>query len=84
MNCKDCMAICKTAKKPANPKKCAWYIPKTNGNLFRAKTDEELANLFCNLCCPSSIGGYVDCRIETKGCFACWLNWLRRASDDGA
>lgn len=81
MNCKGCMTICTTANKPADPKKCIGYIPKTNGNLFRAKTDEELADLFSNLSCPSSLGGNVDCRIETKGCFACWLDWLRRVTE---
>lgn len=53
---------------------------KTNADRFRAKTDEELAELFTHLCCPYSLGGggKLECNIENKGCKACWLDWLKQ------
>lgn len=51
--------------------------PKTNADRIRQMSDEELAELFKNLCCPYSLGGKVDCNIEDRGCSNCWLSWLK-------
>jgi len=51
--------------------------PKTNADSIRAMTDEELAELFNHLCCPYSLGGNVVCNAKNKGCYECWLNWLK-------
>lgn len=51
--------------------------PQTNADRIRGMTDEELAELFKNLCCPYSLGGKVDCNIENRGCGNCWLSWLK-------
>ena len=58
--------------------------PHTSADRIRALTDEELADLFQNLCCPYSLemGGWEGyCEIETKGCRNCWLDWLRKGGE---
>ena len=57
--------------------------PITNADRIRAMTPEELAELFVHLCCPYALGGKVDCNAENKGCYQCWLNWLRQEAKEG-
>lgn len=82
-NCKGCMSICGTANKPQEPEKCAGYIPKTNGNVMRRSSDEDLVDLFC--------GGYYDgpkfhCPVpgdcQTEDCSECFRNWLKSLAEE--
>lgn len=52
--------------------------PMTNGDRIRAMSDEELAELFRHLCCPYLLGAKVGCNAKNKGCFDCWLDWLKQ------
>lgn len=56
---------------------CSCYAPQTNADCLTSKTTEELAELFSHLCCPYSLGGNVKCNAESKGCYECWLDWLK-------
>ncbi len=80
MNCKGCMTICTTSKKPNDPTKCAGFIHRTNENLLRTKRDEELAKWFCDMAvcqlCP-----IADCT-GTRDCETRWLNWLRQEAEE--
>ena len=42
-----------------------------------SKTPEELAELLSHVCCPYFLGENVDCNVESKGCYACWISWLK-------
>lgn len=53
----------------------------TNGDRHRARTDEELAEVFSHFCCPYVFGGNVECNAENKGCKGCWLDWLKSEVD---
>ena len=54
---------------------------KTNGDMIRAMTDEELAELLWQCCCDC---GYEGCWIHDKGvsclncCESAFLDWLRQ------
>gem|GEM_PF-4352461 len=52
------------------------------GDLWRRKTDEELANSLLNIVsngkCPAGrYKGDDDC-VTMKRCYDCWLNWLKQ------
>lgn len=79
MNCRNCKKSgCSLAGKNHEMMfDCKSYIGNTNADHIRNMADEELAELFQNLCCPYSLGGKVDCNIENLGCGVCWLSWLK-------
>ena len=57
--------------------------PKTNADLIRAMTDEELAEIIpervdCSEC-PARIGDYRACK---EKCKETWLDWLKREADE--
>ena len=54
----------------------------TNYDRLISKTPEELAELFSHLCCPYSLGGKVDCNAGKKGCYQCWLDWLKQEATE--
>ena len=58
-------------------------VEPTNYDRLISKTPEELAELFMHLTCPYSIGGKVDCNAENKGCYQCWLDWLKQEEEEG-
>ncbi len=57
----------------------------TNGDRIRARTDEELADVFvdigeCNRRCPAKLG---DCIFSDSSCRSAWLNWLKSPVEGG-
>ena len=61
-NCKGCMAICGTVNKPKDPEKCAGYILKTNGNIFRGASDEIIAEFIASTAPASGTGCMTNTR----------------------
>lgn len=55
---------------------------KTNADYIRAMTDEELAFRLKEITCPFRYGGKVNCNIDNKGCYQCWLDWLKQEVDE--
>ena len=81
-NCRGCMAICGTANKPKDPEKCAGYIPKTNGNVFRGASDEIIAEFIasnrtdCYRCAARDL-------CEDGMCKNAWHQWLQSMAEEG-
>lgn len=84
MNCRGCMAICTTSKKPTVPENCAGYIPKTHGNLLRSMSDEELAenigeSIDCGVCKTMHHSESGECPSRSnQSCVDFWLDWLKQ------
>ena len=76
--------ICKYAGRPTYKSPCSeckefikyeYENKKTNADIIRSMSDEELANLIdseCDHCPPNG-----DCEKMSKDCKACWLNCLQ-------
>lgn len=52
---------------------------ETNGDSLRAKSNTELADIFCQYgSCPGVMGGPDSYSCSSyKNCKECWLDWLR-------
>lgn len=74
MNCRGCMAICTTSKKPTVPENCAGYIPKTHGDLLRSMSDEDLAH-FLEMKAGRFVSFYPT---QAKS----WLDWLKQLAQE--
>lgn len=69
-------------KKREDASRCRDFIPKpkTNGDNFRAMTDEELAEwLACNCDCASTCMAMKPCCAKSeKDCVQAWKEWLKQ------
>lgn len=64
---------------------CGEYHPKpiTNADRIRSMTDEELADwlgVYCNGQTAQEVG--KPCVSDMGSCEECWLDWLKRESED--
>lgn len=61
---------------------------RTNGDRFRAMSDEELATNFAGRCCPKK-DEFYDCgklngkSFSWEDCRKCWLKWLKSPVEVG-
>ena len=82
MNCTGKRCIMQFDKVDPATCKCVSYClqatpPKTNADLIRSMTDEELADLFDTWIYDCNCNDF-PCRIFCQqGCFNCKENWLR-------
>ena len=67
---------------PDLERNCLYYSAATNGDRFRAKSDEELAQILSKKFCPHVLGATVTCNASSKGCYECWLGWFRKDADE--
>ena len=52
----------------------------SNGDRYRAMSDEELASILGDKCiCPPT----GECTRQYGDCIACWLEWLQQPVKDG-
>lgn len=63
--------------------------PMTNGDRIRLMSDEELADyaykVLANYCCPPEREyATKTCNDMKAECKKCWLDWLKKESDDEA
>lgn len=86
----DC-DVCINGKMPSYSATCVecglsrkHFKPITNGDRFRAMSDEKLAEFLARTDnrCPRN-SDHNMCAEEGETCVACWLDWLREEATDG-
>ena len=89
-NCKYCKADC-IFRGEQQTKECKGYIPMTNAARIRAKSDEELAELFGSIAddgksCSLICGDLDKCKRNNsieRICKNHYLEWLKQLVKDG-